>query len=509
MIRVYNDMIVVPRTDPSYIPLKIGLERNNPERIVYSKRGKITLPATTDRAYMNDRYNIFIPSGLFEYVKPMLHEYKDLRTQSHLHNTNEIIEHIEEYKDILDGITLRAEQIIACKKILANHRCIVQMCTGAGKSEVMCAVSKMLAMANNNTIPTILILEPTIRLVNDMVARFEKYGIPVVKYSNNRCIIENCVNICHPKSLGNDLDKDESLLESVEVMFCDETHHLKSESWRKPTYRMSNLAYAVGVSASAISQSHVNVKDIQGFDYNELLTIESTGPIVMNVTADMMIGIGNLATPVLLMVNNPANEPIREQDIANWHKVVEIKLKSDRRIELVAESAKKFEDRNMKSLILVSTIEWSRLILKKLHDIGSTAVASYGGGKFEIYNGAEFINLGEDTMDKFSRGEFMILIGTSHLYEGVDIPNLDAIILAYGGKGERMQIQGLGRVLRKTKSGNMAYIVDFTDLQDVVLRKHSRMRMERYRDIIGIPNERIYYNVEIDEFDMIIDKYEK
>lgn len=509
MVRVYNDMIVVPRTDPSYMPLKIGLERNNPERIVYSKRGKITLPSTTDRAYISDRYNMFIPSGIFEYIKPMLYNYKDLRTKSHLHNTSDIIEHIEEYKDILDGIVLRPEQIIACKKILANHRCIIQMCTGAGKSEVMCATIKLLAMANDNVIPTTIILEPTIRLVNDMTARFKKYDIPVVKYGDNRHIVENCVNICHPKSLGNDIDKDDSILECVEVMFCDETHHLKSESWRKPTYRMPNLAYAVGVSASAISQSHVNINNIQGFDYSELLTIESTGPIVMNVTADTLIGIGNLATPVLLMVDNPANEPIREQDIANWHKVVEIKLKSDRRIDLVAESAKKFEDRNMKSLILVSTIEWSRLILKKLHDIGSNAVASYGGGRFEIYNGAEFINLEDDAMEKFSRGDFMILIGTSHLYEGVDIPNLDSIILAYGGKGERMQIQGLGRVLRKTKTGNMAYIVDFTDLQDVVLRKHSKMRMERYRDIIGIPNDRIYYNIGIDEFDMIIDKYEK
>lgn len=71
-----------------------------------------------------------------------------------------------------------------------------------------------------------------------------------------------------------------------------------------------------------------------------------------------------------------------------------------------------------------------------------------------------------------------------------------------------MQIQGLGRVLRKTKSGNMAYIVDFTDSQDVVLRKHSRMRMERYRDVIGIPNDRIYYDIGVYEFESIFGKYE-
>lgn len=502
-------MIVVPISDPLFITLKRGLERYNSERVIYSKRGRINLPPTVDKAYILDKYNMFIPSGLFEYIKPMLSEYKDLRTQSHLHNTKPVCDKIYEYSDILDGITLRTDQLMACNKILINHRCILNLVTGIGKTEIMCATTKFLAMVNDNIIPTVLIMEPTVRLVKDTIKRFEKYNIPVTRYNDNRCILKNYVNICHPKSLGNDLDKDDTILESIEVMFCDETHHMKSDSFRKPTYRMPNLAYAVGLSASAISQEHVKINNIQGFSYDELLTIGSTGPLVMNITADMLIGMGTLATPVLLMLDNPANEPMREQDIANWHKVVNIKLKSDKRIQLVAESAKKFEDRNMKSLILVSTIEWSRLILKKLHEIGSSAVASYGGGIFEIYNGCEFINLGSDTLDKFSRGEFMILVGTTHLYEGVDIPNLDSIILAYGGKGERMQIQGLGRVLRKTKSGNMAYIVDFTDLQDVVLRKHSKLRMERYRNIIGIPDDRIYYNIDIDQMDMIIDKYEK
>ena len=135
--------------------------------------------------------------------------------------------------------------------------------------------------------------------------------------------------------------------------------------------------------------------------------------------------------------------------------------------------------------------------------LGEYTRASFGGGIFEGFNGAEIYNDNGDVFSKFGNGEYTILIGTSHLYEGVDVPNLDVIVLACGGKGERTQVQGIGRALRKTKSGKYAYIVDFTDTEDAILSRHSRMRMNRYVDIIGVPNEHIYKGISVDNLEEI------
>jgi ERCC4-related helicase len=167
--------------------------------------------------------------------------------------------------------------------------------------------------------------------------------------------------------------------------------------------------------------------------------------------------------------------------------------------------------KNRKVLILVNTIEWSRLLLKSLFEFGisDTVRASYGGGKFEGYNEGGIFSDTSDVMKKFSDGDFNILIGTTHLYEGVDVPNLDVIILAFGGKKDRLQLQGIGRALRKTKSGKYAYIVDFTDHIDTVLRRQSNIRYGRYTNDLRIPQERMFDCVKLKDLEIIFNQLEE
>ena len=514
MVKVYSDYIVVSKDDPSYFPLSINLKFKFKERKIVTKRRTIKIPSTTELLYSDYNDMMFIPRGLLslisEYIKNSNVIFVERKTN--ISNTENIIKNINNYKNILDGITLRNEQIEAVKRALINKRCIIQMGTGSGKSEVMCAITKCLADTNNGIIPTVLVMEPTIRLKTEMIERFRKYSIPCVDYSENRKIIDNCVNICHPQSLGNDLKKDLELLNNVQVLFGDEGHHMKSESWRSPTKMMKNLEYSIVVSASAIDQSHINGKNISNFSYNELLVIGSSGPIVYNIAAGSLINKGSLAKPVLIVLRNLANEEIEnyKRNYLNWNIVSKIRLQSKARTELIAKTSEFFSNKNRKSLILVHTRSWAYEIMKVLNELGISerARCSFGGGIFEKYNGYEFERDNDNVFEKFSSGEISILIGTSHLYEGVDIPNLDVLILAYGGRNERLQLQGVGRVLRKTKSGNKAYIVDFTDSEDIVLSSQCNKRMKRYEDIIGIKKEDIYYDIDIDTLDYIFNIYE-
>lgn len=510
MVKVTNNWIIVSKDDPSFLQLSMNLSYTEKEKTRRLPNGReIRIPAVTNRLYTVYGHNMYIPVGVLPYLKDYFTKSIVVDDRIKSVDVQNIIDNIDNYADLLPGITLRKYQLVSLRKILFYKKCLVQISTGGGKTEVMCALVKALAEANGQYMTTLL-MEPTIKLMNDICKRFEKYEIPIVRYSENRKIVPNCVNICHPISLGNDLENDPELLSEVQVLLADETHHLAAESFRRPTYSMNNLQYSVGVSASAISQEHATLTDISGYTYTEALVLGATGQLVVNVTSRSLIDSGSLADPVLFMVSNPADEPIGKNDIANWTKISQVRLESDHRTNLVVESAKFFHYANRKSLILVRTRRWAEKMLRLLYEseLGDYARASFGGGVFEGYDGNGIFIDKEDVFKKFNNGEHTILIGTSHLYEGVDVPNLDVIILAYGGRGERLQVQGIGRVLRKTKSGKYAYIVDFTDDKDIVLSKHSRMRMDRYREVIGVPDDHIFYDINISDFKNIFDSLE-
>lgn len=382
----------------------------------------------------------------------------------------------------------------------------------SGKTEIMCGFLKILN-DKFGEYPTTLIVEPAVTLLNKTIERLDNYGIPVSNYRKERTIIKGKVNLCHPKSLVNDLKNDSDLLKDVNVVLGDEVHHMKSILFRTPTDNANGIDYSIGLSASAIKIDNVGKLKLVDYDKDELNIIGSTGPLVMNLTSGKLIDKGTLATPAVLVMNNLADEPIPELEVANWHRIVSDKLYSSNRTLMTCQTAEFFSDKMRKVLILVNTIEWSRIIMKCMYKINPAVElfsmrASYGGERFEYFNGEEFISDDSDVLDKFSNGDYQILIGTSHLYEGIDVTNLDVIILAFGGKKERMMSQGVGRVLRKTKNGKYAYIVDFNDKCDVVLSKQFKARNKMYREVMNVPDNLYFNNVEVDELEGIFNKLE-
>ena len=71
-----------------------------------------------------------------------------------------------------------------------------------------------------------------------------------------------------------------------------------------------------------------------------------------------------------------------------------------------------------------------------------------------------------------------VLIATTILDEGVDVPNINAMIYARGGKSIRKLLQGVGRGLRKKADGSNLRIYDFIDNTAYVLIKQSQQRLE-------------------------------
>lgn len=500
MVKLTNNWIVVSKQDVSYFSLKINLKKKMPPKKIRHKNGKtasISVPDEPLYYISNETENMYIPIGLYDFISEQfkLSDVVDYRV--HYDIDFDDLTDIEKYSNILSSITLRSEQLLAMRKALITGRGILELATGSGKTEIMCAIVKYLEQKLSKC-PTVLLLEPTINLQHSTIKRFEKYDIPALSYTDNREIKLNTVNVAHPQSLGNDLDLDSCLLDEVDVLLCDECHHFSADSFRKPTYSMSNLKMSIGVSASAISQDHINYTNILDFDMNEILAISATGKLLMNVITADMVSDGKLAEPILMVMKYECKEKLEGDNPTDWADILKTRLESDNRSKCIVNCATVFAQFDRKTLILVSTIRWAEKLLKFLYNAGVSAGASFGSGKMIRYNGVVF-EKDKNVMSDFESGNISVLVATSHLYEGADIPNLDTIILAYGGKGERIQIQGIGRALRITKNGKYAYVVDFTDYNDIVLNKHFNSRLNRYKNIIGISDDRIFYNHTIDD----------
>ncbi len=129
MVKIYSDYIVVSKDDPSYFPLSIYLKIHINGRNLVTKRRTIKVPSEDRILYTIYGDLMFIPRGLYDLIKDYFKNSNTIfvERKTSISNTDSIINNISQYKDILDGITLRPEQLEAVRRALIYKRCIVQM----------------------------------------------------------------------------------------------------------------------------------------------------------------------------------------------------------------------------------------------------------------------------------------------------------------------------------------------------------------------------------------------
>lgn len=109
---------------------------------------------------------------------------------------------------------------------------------------------------------------------------------------------------------------------------------------------------------------------------------------------------------------------------------------------------------------------------------------SPGCGTLEMYQvrAGNRAHRGE-ALSTFERDGFVLV--STLIKEGVDLPVMNAIVLAGGGKSGIRVIQTIGRALRPKPGTNEALIIDIRD-KGGYLTKHFERRQEVIRDCYGV-----------------------
>lgn len=353
---------------------------------------------------------------------------------------------------------------------ITNSKCrgIVRHPTRSGKTYL---AAKVIA----NISQTALVLVPNITLLSQTYDDFVFiFGEENVGKIGGKEFDPKRITIASPQKLWASIDSKEvkDFLKSIGLLFIDECHHVtntKKLQWYAISQKCINAYYRYGLTGTLSEDSAFKV--LRG----------TTGKILQNIEEKDLIAQGYLAQPVLEMYKIfHKNDDIFAKKSEKVYPDYEIAfakgiLDNAERNSLIVKIALEEADENRSVLILVNRIEKHGKVLYDMFD-----------GKAVFASGETKPKDRDAIKKRFLNKEFLILVGTI-FGEGVNIPNLDTVIYAYGGKSKQNVLQGVGRVLTPCK-GKKPKIIDFYDIDNGILEAQAKKRLKLYegRDIFKV-----------------------
>ncbi|MFA5023377.1 MAG: DEAD/DEAH box helicase [Patescibacteria group bacterium] len=377
---------------------------------------------------------------------------------------------------VIQNIEIREYQTRVLEVALREKGGIIQAATGSGKSVM---IAQLIANMNVKT----MIYVTGIDLLYQMHEMFEKVlkmkigiigdGQADVKRINI-CTVWTASAVLGKKYVPMD-DEDYSRKEDVksinknrivkaikeaELAIFDECHMLATDTLQLINNTSCSARYKYGFSGTPWR------------DDNADLLLESVcGKTIIEITASELIKDNYLVAPTIYFVDVPKKDNISDQYQSIYKEyIVENEVRNDK----IIKSAIKLVDAGRKVLILVKNIKHGDILLEQLED---KYVTYFAKGDVES---SERNRIRKD----FIKGDIQIIIASVIFDQGIDLPILDALILAGSGKSSGRALQRLGRVIRPFPNKKDAIVVDFIDNAKYLLN-HTAERIKIYRTESG------------------------
>ncbi len=358
-----------------------------------------------------------------------------------------------EFSDLPAEGQLRGYQREGIARALVLRRGIVKIATGGGKTILAAglvsqlgAPSLILVESKDLLLQTQSVLERHLRSEVGVIGdgRWEEKDIVIAS------VATLARRIAEPRT--------RAFLRTRKLLVVDEVHHGASD--RAFQVIMACPApYRIGLSATPTGRS----------DNADLKVRAGIGPVIHDVSAGELITAGVLVRPVVELI--PIGFPLISQvDYATAYRrgIVECQSRNQHIVTRVAQLHRE----GLQTLVLVRELEHGEALLASLRATGVEAEFIFGAGNTSRERKA--------VLDRFRAGELRCLVSSPILDEAIDLPNIDALVLAAGGKSEIQCIQRIGRGMRAGKRSAVLLVIDFLDQTHRYLTAHSRDRLQTY-----------------------------
>ena len=254
----------------------------------------------------------------------------------------------------------------------------------------------------------------------------------------------------------------ESWWQTREALILDEVHHAASNSWHEINDLAKHIYHRLGFTGTYFRTGN-----------DDLAMHAVTGDVIYQIGVRDLVAQGYLAAPKVFFRNYKAP---RVSD-GPWHDLYERGIvKMESRNRLVVSTAEGLMERGDRIIVLTRRRNHADVLGSM---IANSVVVKGGEGA-----------LTSDAVRDFLRGRHQVLVGTTVIGEGVDVPAASALIYASGGSDGVQLIQSYFRPMTRHADKPTGRIYDFVDTQHRLLDKHSTERMDAAREHLG--NENVF-----------------
>ena len=257
-------------------------------------------------------------------------------------------------------------------------------------------------------------------------------------------------------------------LASVDLLIAEEAHEAGGEGYFTVTQACKNAYYALALTATPFMRD--------GAEANMRL-MARFGRVGIDITEKMLIDRGVLATPYFKFFKQK-DKPARLFKTTAWQRAVELGIVENQfRNGTIIDHAIDAAEYGLTTMVLVTRTKHGDILKKQAELFGLRVKFIKGESKVEVRKKA---------LAALAAGEVDMLIGTTILDVGVDVPSVGTIVLAGGGKAEVAMRQRIGRGLRAKKVGpNVCPVIDFHDEHNKFTAAHAASRLDIIKSTPG------------------------
>lgn len=316
---------------------------------------------------------------------------------------------------------LRPYQLDALEIAKQKERGVFHHPTGAGKTEVMVGVAEIYPVRW-------LILTHRKDLLGNTSERFlRRTGEEIGSIGEGRFDVRR-VTVAMFQTLYAGLrtknKKVVEFLKTVQGVMIDEVHIVPAATYWRVLMAMENAYFRFGFSGTPFARG----------DKKSIFTWGAVGPVIHRITAETLIDAGVLAKPEIRMMRVQA-EPL---DTNSWGEAYDqLVVRSNKRNAAVLRAVGKAIK---PCLLFVNHVEHGRILERGLREQGTNV---------EFVWGQHHTATRKAAIERLVQGMTDVLICNVIFQEGIDIPELQSVVIAQGGKSIIAALQRVGRGMRK------------------------------------------------------------
>lgn len=260
-------------------------------------------------------------------------------------------------------------------------------------------------------------------------------------------------------------------LQGVEVLLVDEVHRVNDRQYF-PLLQAVPATVRIGFSATPLRRH----------DVGDVSLLGAIGPVLYRIRPEPLYRDNLLAQPTIRWItigSTPDDDtPYVE---ARTQYLVHHPQRNARLVDVALDAVAQ----GWPTLILVRSIRHGAILRGLLRRARPSLPVLYLYGQTDLVRRRRAMRL-------FERGRVPVLIGSTILSEGIDLPSIGCLIIAGGGKSEIETLQRVGRGMRPKPDGGGLVVYDVDDQTNRYLAQHSAERRRAYAEM-GYAQERVSF----------------